>query len=137
MTKVSEITQYIYSGRADVENQFDAKFRDRFQEYIEESARLFDIMEAAIYNNVGKEISNGTLDAGLILWKCLKSILAALQTWRCGYWGEASILLRSPLESAAVALLLHQQPKEEVNFRAGNKSMYSKALDVTYKIVPS
>ena len=137
MNKVSEITNFLYSGRQEVENKFDAKFRNRMQESIQEVARLFEIMEDPLLKSDDPSLPDGTLNAGLILWKCLKTIIASLQTWRCGYWAEAGTMIRSPLESAAVALLLHIKPEAINIFREGKKSIYGRAWQEAYKIIPT
>lgn len=137
MNKVSDITSFLYGGRQEVENKFDAKFRDRIQESIQEIARLFEIMEPPLLKSDDPSFPDGTLNAGLILWKCLKTIIASLQTWRCGYWAEAGTMIRSPLESAAVALLLHIKPEAIKIFREGKKSIYGQAWQEAYKIIPT
>lgn len=136
--KVEEVISYLYGERAAVEAQFDSKYKERLDELFTELVRLFNGLQDAMYNSIEKNLSDGTCNAALILWKCLKTFLASIQLLRAGYWGEGNSLLRDVLESASIALYLHNHPESNAIFQGQvGKPLYGKALGEAYKIVPT
>ncbi|HAI98106.1 TPA: hypothetical protein DCL30_01000 [Candidatus Peribacteria bacterium] len=136
--KIEEIIAYLDAERAGVEAQFDAKYKERLDELFTELVRLFNGLQDAMYNSIEKKLPDGTCNAALILWKCLRTFLASIQLLRAGYWGEANSLLRDALESAAIALYLHNHPESNSVFQGqGGKPLYGKALGEAYKIIPT
>ncbi len=129
---LNDITGFLYSKRNDSESTFDSLYQDRLQESYEEFIRLFNAIQKAHEDE--ERLHEGTLNAGLMLWGSLQGTFVALQILRFGNWRESSIMLRTPLENAAVALFLHENPKYLEPFRKG-KHVYGMALQLTRKLI--